>query len=312
MAGAHAALHQPAGHQALPTKHVGGWVVDTVELSGAKVLARQVKHLGCLTLHAESQFKGADTGIELTLVGAVTLVDVVELAEGIELLTQAAPFLVRAGVQVGDGVFQVAHQCALVGTGQETRGPQLRPLEDLRRADHHKPWQVLVLGPQTISQPRTHAGPGKSLLARAHLQCRARMVDVVGPHGTDNTDIVDARGQAGQQLAHRGSRLAMLVEFPRRSQQIAGFGALQLRLGKRERFAVVGGQARLGIEQVDMRWATRHVQENHPFGLGHVVRPARRQRRQHRGRRHGFGLGHQVGQGQQAKAGAGVGKHLAS
>src|SRR5258708_8377641 len=79
-----------------------------------------------------------------------------------------------------------------------------------------------------------------------------------------------------KQLADFDSRLAMLLEFPRRLQQVSRLGPLQLRFFKRQRLAVVLRQARFGIESIDIRRPAGHEKENDPLGFGWIVpRPHR-------------------------------------
>ena len=69
-----------------------------------------------------------------------------------------------------------------------------------------------------------------------------------------------------------------LAEAERGRHQVFGGRPRQLRLLERQRLAVVGGQARLGIEQVDVRRPAAHEQEDHPLGPRRVVRRLRRER----------------------------------
>src|SRR5260370_8006448 len=64
----------------------------------------------------------------------------------------------------------------------------------------------------------------------------------------------------------------MLAEFPGRGEQVAGLGPFQLRLLERERLAVVLCHPRLGIQQVQLRRTTGHVQEDATFPPGRMVR----------------------------------------
>ena len=60
----------------------------------------------------------------------------------------------------------------------------------------------------------------------------------------------------------------MTGELPGGGEQIACLGPLQFGLFERQWFSVVDLQPRFGIEQVDMRRSTRHVQEDDPLGPG--------------------------------------------
>ncbi len=166
-----------------------------------------VERFRSFLLHAKGQLERSDAGIELAVDHTFALVEFVELSQSVELVALSLE-VAGPGVQVGDRVLQVADERPLVGAGQETGGPELRPLEDLGGADHHEARQVLVLGAQAVDQPRTHAGPGERLLAGTHLQGSAGVVDVVGDHRADHTDVVDARRHVGKQFADLDARLA--------------------------------------------------------------------------------------------------------
>ena len=71
----------------------------------------------------------------------------------------------------------------------------------------------------------------------------------------------------GTLVADLDAALAALAEFERRFETIGGFGANELGLLERQRFAVVGGEDRLGVEEIDVRRAAGHEQEDDALGL---------------------------------------------
>ena len=174
--------------------------------------------------------------------------------------------------EVGDGFLQVADECSLIGAGQETRGPKLSALEDRFGTDDDEAGQVLILSSQSISEPGAHAWPREGLLAGAHLQCGPRVVDVVGHHRTNDADVVNTGSRAGQEFAHFNTRLTVSGKFPRRREQVPGLGAFEFGFLKGERLAVVLNQARLGVEEVHMRRAARHVEKNDALGARRMMR----------------------------------------
>jgi len=64
----------------------------------------------------------------------------------------------------------------------------------------------------------------------------------------------------------------MLLETPRRLQQVARRGRLDAGLGKGQRLAVVARQLRFVIERVNLRRSAVHEQEDDLFGTGREVR----------------------------------------
>jgi hypothetical protein len=101
----------------------------------------------------------------------------------------------------------------------------------------------------------------------------------------------------------------VLLEFPRRFQQVRRGGELHPRLGKGIRLAVVAIQQRLGIERVDVRRAAFHEQKDDPLG-------PRRQMRRFGCERILLGrfacLSEQGGERQRAEADRGAGEELAA
>jgi len=276
-------------------------------------LSGEVKRLGSLPLHAEGQFERGDAGVELAVQRAFLPVQGIQPRQGVELrplpIQTAAPRR-----EIRDGILEVADQRSLVGTRQKARRPQLRPLKHGGRADHHKTRQILVFGPQTVRQPRAQAGTRKGLLAGAHLQRGPCVIDVVGHHRANHTDIVDARSKPGQQFAHLDAGPAMLRELPRGGQQVASLLAFELGLLEGQGLAVVGREPGLGVKQIDMRRSPGHVQKNHPLGPGGVMTGKNAKRM---GRAPGGNLGQrlarqQVRQGQRTKAAARGGQPVAA
>jgi hypothetical protein len=91
------------------------------------------------------------------------------------------------------------------------------------------------------------------------------VVDVVGDHAAQQADVVHAAGHVRKQLAHFDARLAVLLERPRRAEQIAGLGPLQRRLREWQRLARIARESRLGVEGIDVRRPARHEEEYDPL-----------------------------------------------
>ena len=85
-------------------------------------------------------------------------------------------------------------------------------------------------------------------------------------------------GQVREKLADRDAALAVLLEFERRAQQVAGLARNDARLGERQGLAVVAIEERLVIEGVDLRGAAMHEQEDDALGPRGKMRRARGQR----------------------------------
>jgi hypothetical protein len=125
----------------------------------------------------------------------------------------------------------------------------------------------------------------------------------------DHAKVVGAGTDVGKQFAYWMAALAMLMEFPRRLEQVSGGGKLHTRLRARVGLAVIAIQQRLGIKRVDVRRATLHEQKDDPLGPRREMRRLRSERillrpfarfREQRGERQG------------AKADRGAGEQLAT
>ena len=281
----HPPLDQSTGQQALAAKEFGSRFAGSVKLVCCFALPGQIERFGGFPLHAKRQFERGDPGVELAVGLAALLVELVQAAEGIEL---GSLMVERSGLvgDIGNRILQISDEGTLVGTRQKAGSPKLGSLKHSRRTDHDKAGEVLVFRAKSVGEPRPQAGTGEGLLAGAHLERRPGVIDVVGMHRADDADVVDARGQARQQLADFDPGFAVAVEFPRRGKQIARFRPLKFRLFKRQRLAVIGRQSRFGIEQIDMRRSAGHIEKNHPLGFGCEVRLP-----------NGIGIGGPIGQG---------------
>src|SRR4051812_3437819 len=95
------------------------------------------------------------------------------------------------------------------------------------------------------------------------------MVRLIGVHATQDAQVVGMARDFGEQFGDPLAALAVLSEAPRRAEQPrAG------QPGAREGLAVVGLQARLVVEGVNVRGAAFHAEKNDSLGAGWEVRGA--------------------------------------
>ena len=167
---------------------------------------------------------------------------------------------------------------ALIDRRQERRAPVVHAAVAEVRADGDESRQVLILGPEPVSDPRTHARPDERIAAGVEFQ-QGSPVPRVGPvHRVDHAEVVHAPGQMREQLADRDPALAVLPEPERRAEQIPRLARHHPRLGERQGLAVVALQERLMVERVDLRRPAVHEQEDDPLRAGREMSLARRQR----------------------------------
>ena len=171
----------------------------------------------------------------------------------------------------------VADRRSLAVRGQERSSPVVHASVGKRWADRDKGGQILILRSQSVNHPRPHARPNELIGARVELQQGAAMRRVRTVNGTQNAKVVNVLCDVGKQLAYRQAALTVLMKLPGRLQQVALLAERDSRKIKRQRFAVVPIQQRLGVERVDMGRSSLHEQKDHTLGSRSEVRRLGRQ-----------------------------------
>ena len=173
--------------------------------------------------------------------------------------------------QIPDRLLVREDRRALIGRGHESRSPIARSVDDFARIvfQHHERGQVLVLGAQSVGDPRPQRrtaaqdGPG------IHLADAVGVIQAVGPAGTNHGDVVDALGRVRQPVADPGAGLTVL--FPSAFAGHQRRAVLAHRRNDRaktfrQRLTRQLVQQRLGIEQIDVAGTAFHEQENDALG----------------------------------------------
>ena len=127
----HAALHEPARHEALLAEGFRDLLIEAVEFLRLVGFAAHIERLGCLALHAEGQLERLDARAEARVLGPRGGVALVELAQPVELRALLGGGPARVG-EIRDRVLQVAHEGALEFPRQKTAAPQRCALSGLR------------------------------------------------------------------------------------------------------------------------------------------------------------------------------------
>src|SRR5204862_6090890 len=152
-------------------------------------LAADVERLGRLALHAVSELKAVDAGVECGIEAPLLLVATVEGRQSIEL----PPLYV--GRQ--PGVFHVLDQLvdlgvlgidvsALINAWQESRLPVLRLLNRIAAGNHrNEARQIEIFRPETVRQPRAKARPNEARFAAIHQEQRRLMIGHLRVHGSN-------------------------------------------------------------------------------------------------------------------------------
>jgi hypothetical protein len=115
---------------------------------------------------------------------------------------------------------------------------------------HHKAGQVIRLGAQSVEYPRSHAGAARDDGAGVHQRVGGVVIDLLGPHGAHDADIV---GHAADVRKQRADLLAGFAELLKRMLRAETGQALALELrdllpgGEGVRHGLAGHLGELGF-----------------------------------------------------------------
>ena len=258
-------------------------VVDAVQverLAGFPSDIGQFRHTG---LHPKRHFVLGDAGIDFGIAD-------LRQRQLIQFCDTVEHFAASSGVDAGR-VRQVQHRVisrakthSLMLRGNKAAAPQSREnrlvgLVAAALRDHHdEVRQVRVFAAETIAQPRAQAGAPRLLAAGLQEGNGRIVVDGFGVHRFDESDVIDDGGRLREQFAEPRPRLTMLLKIEDRrgaGERLLPGGHAGDTLPHADRIGEFGAvqflQLRLVIEQVDVRWPTRHDQPDDPFSLGPKV-----------------------------------------
>src|SRR5581483_3807225 len=184
-------------------------------------------------------------------------------------------------IDVENGVTHRVQFHALVFAGQDAGGPlprgeRLHLAAAAGRQQNYEARQILRVRAEAVEDPGTHARPAGYDGAGVHHAMRGVVIDLLGPHGADDADVVRHAADVGEQAYHLLSRFAELLELVLRAEAFQLF-ALQLcdLLALGERFghalAVHLRQLRLVVERLQVRGAAGLVEKDDALRLGGEV-----------------------------------------
>ena len=278
----YARLGEPPRHETLPAEIRGDRVIDPIQRLRGRRFARDIFHPRKLGLHPECEFERIDPRLQRRLRSRLRQMPLIDLPQLRQLGFLHRPrHLGIADVlhpRIDRRDARVADRRPLVGRREKGRAPVVDPAMRERRADRHKRRQVRVLRPEAIRSPRANTRPHEVIAARMQLHHRPAVGRVRAMHRVDHAQVVDMLGDMREQFAHRNPALAVLLELPRRLEQVVRRRELNARLIERQRFAIVPIEQRLGVERIDLRRAALHEHEDHPLRPCRKVRLLRQQR----------------------------------
>ncbi len=147
---------------------------------------------------------------------------------------------------------------------------------------HHVGGKVVVLGTQSVREPRPQRRPPGDLVPRLQQGHRRIVVDRFGEERTDQADSIGDPRRVRQQLAQPDARVAMLCEAKdrrrHRKPRLAGGHPRQaLAAADRGRQIFVESRFEMGfvIEQIELRRSAGLREPDHPPRLGRKMRKFR-------------------------------------
>jgi hypothetical protein len=239
-------------------------------------------------LHAKREFVIGNGRFQLIVVAPRVHRTLVQIAQQLEFRALQA-FAGFRSSQIGHRQSAGLENRALERGGQEAA---VKIVEATWRnqpaVEDHKARQVAALAPQAIGHPSAGAGPPLLAVTRVEKIIGIGVLGKVGDHRTHYREIINAACDMRKQLAHRDPALAVLSKLPRRFQHLAH--VVELRGGHLhfDCLAMLAIEPRLGIERIDLRRPSIHVEKDDVFGLGWMMKP--RQHAAQLGRQH-VGIG---------------------
>ncbi len=148
-----------------------------------------------------------------------------------------------------------------MAAGEEIGAPDLAAGVGEIRGEDDEGGEVLVDGAQAVAGPGAQGGAGDADGTGVDAEGGLEVIVVIAVHGADEADVVHAVAEVGEEVADLGAALAAGLEVPEGAEVVA-FGIVG------GGFAVIGGEAGLGVEGVHVGDAAAHVEEDDAFGFG--------------------------------------------
>ena len=284
--GAHTALSKTARHDRTVGVAAGRLHIRPIHRQGRLAFTAEVGEFRHARLHAESHFVLRNAGLGLGI-GESLEMPLIEAPEGIE--HGAAVVAVHAGriLHKEDGIPRPAQGDTIVFRREKAAAPHPREerlsLAFLRegRSEDDEGRQVVAFTSEPVADPRAEAGLTRHLGAGHDKGAGGIVIDRIGVHRFDHGDVVGDALHVGHELAHPHAAFTTLLEgeLARRD----GEARLTTRhrrdaLAFADRIRQVGVeeflQARLVVEQVELRRRPVHVQVDEALRLRRKMRKA--------------------------------------
>ena len=224
---------------------------------------RQIDRFRSGRLHPKRQLIRLNASVQLRLLRPTGSVCSIELRQKIELAALLLGVHAFGVVEVRDRRLAALQPHSLIDRRHESRSPIARPVDDFVLAvlQHDEGRHVLVLGAESVADPRTQRRPPGDRHAGVHLADAPRMIDAVRPTRPHDRDVVNALGRVRQPIADPQPALSVLSPFPLRwKQRSVDFPHRQNHRLETRRQLLAGQliELRLRIKRVDVTRPTFH------------------------------------------------------
>ena len=229
-------------------------------------------------MHAVGGLVVADRRLDLRVVvdlAEEVLIDVVDEREALALqpVRLFGAYVRQRLVAVG------VNERALMDGRQVTVAKDVDAAQrDPAAANDDKARQVAVLGPQPVRHPRAQRREAGEGLSAVVIEVRLGVLHELDGHRADDGQAVGLPADVREQVADRNAAFTVMVELPRAGEDVAVLVEHRPLGGERHRLAGFFGQARLGVERVDLGDAAGHIAKDDVLDLGRMMRKLRGER----------------------------------
>ena len=178
---------------------------------------------------------------------------------------------------IADGIEAHALKAARQDSGRPLpRRNRLHLAAVALRHEHHEAGKVVGFRTQPVEHPRSKARTTRDDRSAVHERVRRIVIDLFGPHRTDDARLVDDAANVREELADHLSRSTERLEPVSRaharellSLELRDLLTLRQRFGHRS--AAHLGELRLVVERLEMRRSAGLIQEDDALGLRRKV-----------------------------------------
>ena len=211
---AHITLRHAAGHETVVTKGPRLRRVRPVHVEDMLRLAADIGQLRHARLHAEShlilgnarlRFRIADLGVD-------ALIHVAQFVEHAAAQGRIDAFRIR---EIEDRIALGSKRDPGVFRRKKTAPPKplVECLTTRLAVEHDKVGKIFVQAPETVTDPRSHTGTTRDLVAGLNVSNRRIVIDRLGPHRVDAGDIVRHRTGFREEVTDPPPAVPVLLEI---------------------------------------------------------------------------------------------------